>query len=188
MQVTSTYSAKTRLATLWKAKTGSEIVILLRSSYWAKNTEEKNNDLSKVIANRWTNEADRIWTAIRPSSGGWALVANVCVTPATVTVQQKRLKLVVQLFLTLHTPGCLKAFLAGEGRTDEGGERWQADRKEKKDVFFSNLQISQMILLKEHFSCVDFRHWWQKPMSRQAGNFVFLWAWPGSLGSQLVLF
>ena len=44
--------------------------------------------------------------------------ANASVTPAIVTAQQNRLKLAVQLLLTLHTPGRWKAFLGiGEGGT-----------------------------------------------------------------------
>lgn len=52
MTGTARASAKARPVTLWKAKAGSEIVILPQGSHEAENTEEKNNDLSMVIANR----------------------------------------------------------------------------------------------------------------------------------------
>lgn len=81
-----------------------------------------------------------------------------------------------------------------EGILWERGEQTKGEKDDKltgrriKTSFFLNLQISQMILLNEHFSCVHFRHRWQKPASRQAGNFVFLWAWQDLWAANLFYF
>lgn len=151
VKVTFTHSAKTRFATLWKAKTGSEIVILLQGSYCAKNTDEKNNDLSKVIANRWTDEAGRMRTATWPPSRGEMSMRPVPAQHRNSHSPAEQVKTGCPTTPDTSDSWLLQGILGDRGGRDKGGERWQAGRKENKGVLFPNLWIYQLILVNKYF-------------------------------------
>ena len=69
-----------------------------------------------------------------------AYVASARVAPAVVIVPQNRLKLVIQPFLTLHTPGPRRHSWWGGEREVRLGERRQAAGREMEGLVFQTFK------------------------------------------------